>query len=248
MSPAEVRTGTDGLAATTWTTMALFAEQFASARVEGGPTVSLSAIATPIPTRRIPSWSGVRAGTGSSRPSSRSRRARRRTGCGHRAARVTTSCPTTGNRRRPPARRRTGPSGRCSPLLARRLPLPLLGTRCRGRRRDVRHHHRHRARGTMIAYEVTSEVEESLVGRFEQYMRETHIPRCWRPAVFRRFACVCAGPVSDQLCGPDPGRPGPLSGDAHRRLASRLRGLLPERRVALARGMGHGAALRARPG
>ena len=40
VSPAEVRTGTDGLAATTWTTMALFAEQFASARVEGGPTVS----------------------------------------------------------------------------------------------------------------------------------------------------------------------------------------------------------------
>jgi plastocyanin len=49
VSPAEVRTGADGLAATTWTTMALFAEQFASARVEGGPTVGFTAIATPDP-------------------------------------------------------------------------------------------------------------------------------------------------------------------------------------------------------
>ena len=43
----------------------------------------------------------------------------------------------------------------------------------------------------MIAYEVTSEVEESLVGRFEQYMRETHIPEvlatgCFQSAVFAR--------------------------------------------------------------
>jgi hypothetical protein len=41
----------------------------------------------------------------------------------------------------------------------------------------------------MIAYEVMSEVEESLVGRFEQYMRETHIPEvlatgCFQAAVF----------------------------------------------------------------
>jgi hypothetical protein len=43
----------------------------------------------------------------------------------------------------------------------------------------------------MIAYEVTSEVEESLVDRFEQYMRETHIPEvlatgCFHAAVFAR--------------------------------------------------------------
>jgi hypothetical protein len=43
----------------------------------------------------------------------------------------------------------------------------------------------------MIAYEVTSRVEESLVGRFEQYMRETHIPEvlatgCFQAAVFAR--------------------------------------------------------------
>jgi Domain of unknown function (DUF4286) len=43
----------------------------------------------------------------------------------------------------------------------------------------------------MIAYEVTSEVEESLVGRFEQYMRETHIPEvlatgCFQAAVLAR--------------------------------------------------------------
>jgi Domain of unknown function (DUF4286) len=43
----------------------------------------------------------------------------------------------------------------------------------------------------MIAYEVTSQVEESLVGRFEQYMRETHIPEvlatgCFQAAVFAR--------------------------------------------------------------
>jgi Domain of unknown function (DUF4286) len=43
----------------------------------------------------------------------------------------------------------------------------------------------------MIAYEVTSEVDESLVGRFEQYMRETHIPEvlatgCFQAAVLAR--------------------------------------------------------------
>ena len=43
----------------------------------------------------------------------------------------------------------------------------------------------------MIAYEVTSEVEESLVGRFERYMRETHIPQvlatgCFQAAFFAR--------------------------------------------------------------
>ncbi len=43
----------------------------------------------------------------------------------------------------------------------------------------------------MITYEVTSEVEESLAGRFEQYMRETHIPEvlatgCFQAAVFAR--------------------------------------------------------------
>ena len=49
VDPVEVRTGTDGLAATTWTTMPLFAEQFAAARIEGGPTVGFTAIATPDP-------------------------------------------------------------------------------------------------------------------------------------------------------------------------------------------------------
>ncbi len=49
VSPAEVRTGADGMAATTWTTMALFAEQFAAARIEGGPTLGFTAIATPDP-------------------------------------------------------------------------------------------------------------------------------------------------------------------------------------------------------
>jgi hypothetical protein len=43
----------------------------------------------------------------------------------------------------------------------------------------------------MIAYEVTSEVEESLVGRFERYMREIHIPEvlatgCFQAAVLAR--------------------------------------------------------------
>jgi hypothetical protein len=43
----------------------------------------------------------------------------------------------------------------------------------------------------MITYEVTSEVEESLIARFEQYMRETHIPEvlatgCFQAAVFAR--------------------------------------------------------------
>jgi plastocyanin len=49
VSPTETRTGPDGRAATTWTTMANFAEQFASARVEGGPTLGYTAIATPDP-------------------------------------------------------------------------------------------------------------------------------------------------------------------------------------------------------
>jgi len=49
VDPTEVRTGTDGRAATMWTTMANFAEQFASARVEGGPTLGYTAIATPDP-------------------------------------------------------------------------------------------------------------------------------------------------------------------------------------------------------
>jgi plastocyanin len=49
VSPTEVPTGSDGLAATTWTTKALYAEQFASAGVEGGPTIGFTAIATPDP-------------------------------------------------------------------------------------------------------------------------------------------------------------------------------------------------------
>ena len=49
LDPTEVRTGPDGHAATSWTTMALFAEQFAVARIDGGPTLGFTAIATPDP-------------------------------------------------------------------------------------------------------------------------------------------------------------------------------------------------------
>ena len=49
LSPDERQTGPDGISASAWTTMALFAEQFAAARVEGGPTVGFTAIATPDP-------------------------------------------------------------------------------------------------------------------------------------------------------------------------------------------------------
>lgn len=49
VDPAEVRTGSDGLAATSWTPMEVFAEQFASASVEGGPTLGYTAIAGPDP-------------------------------------------------------------------------------------------------------------------------------------------------------------------------------------------------------
>jgi hypothetical protein len=43
----------------------------------------------------------------------------------------------------------------------------------------------------MIAYEVTAEMEETLAGRYEQYMRETHIPEvlatgCFQAAVLAR--------------------------------------------------------------
>jgi plastocyanin len=49
VEPAAVRTGPDGMAATTWTTLDLFAEQFATAALEGGPVVGFTAIATPDP-------------------------------------------------------------------------------------------------------------------------------------------------------------------------------------------------------
>jgi Domain of unknown function (DUF4286) len=43
----------------------------------------------------------------------------------------------------------------------------------------------------MIAYEVTSEIDERLVDRFERYMQESHIPEvlatgCFQAAVFAR--------------------------------------------------------------
>ena len=75
VSPTEVRTGADGLAATTWTTMVLYAEQFATASIEGGPWIGFNAIATPDPDAPTASWSGARTGVGSSRPSSRCRSA-----------------------------------------------------------------------------------------------------------------------------------------------------------------------------
>jgi plastocyanin len=51
VEPASVQTGPDGMAATTWTTMPVFAEQFAIARIDGdgGPTARFTAIATPDP-------------------------------------------------------------------------------------------------------------------------------------------------------------------------------------------------------
>jgi plastocyanin len=54
VNPATVRTGPDGMAATTWTPLQLFAEQYAVARLDGdnGPTVGFTAIATPDPDAR----------------------------------------------------------------------------------------------------------------------------------------------------------------------------------------------------
>ena len=51
VNPATVRTSPDGMAATTWTPLQLYAEQFAAARLDGnnGPTVGFTAIATPDP-------------------------------------------------------------------------------------------------------------------------------------------------------------------------------------------------------
>ncbi len=51
VNPATVRTGPDGMAATTWTPLLLFAEQFMTARVDGdgGAAVGFTAIATPDP-------------------------------------------------------------------------------------------------------------------------------------------------------------------------------------------------------
>jgi plastocyanin len=54
VNPATVVTGPDGMAATTWAPMLLFAEQFASARIdgEGGAAVGFLAVATPDPDDR----------------------------------------------------------------------------------------------------------------------------------------------------------------------------------------------------
>jgi plastocyanin len=51
VTPSTVRTGPDGMAATTWTPLQLFGEQFATARVDGdgGPAIGFTAIATPDP-------------------------------------------------------------------------------------------------------------------------------------------------------------------------------------------------------
>lgn len=52
VDPTRVITGSDGMAATTWTPQALFAEQFAAARIEGDGApvpVGFAAIATPDP-------------------------------------------------------------------------------------------------------------------------------------------------------------------------------------------------------
>jgi plastocyanin len=49
LHPATARTGADGMAATTWTPLPLFAEQFAAARLDAGQMVGFTAIATPDP-------------------------------------------------------------------------------------------------------------------------------------------------------------------------------------------------------
>jgi plastocyanin len=51
VQPTSVRTGPDGMAATTWTTLPIFAQQFALARVDGdgGPSIRFTAIVTPDP-------------------------------------------------------------------------------------------------------------------------------------------------------------------------------------------------------
>ena len=51
LDPGVVLTGPDGMAATTWTPLPLFAEQFATARIDrgGGEPVGFTAIATPDP-------------------------------------------------------------------------------------------------------------------------------------------------------------------------------------------------------
>ena len=51
VNPTTARTGSDGIAATAWTPMPLFAEQFATARLEGddGRVIGFTAIATPDP-------------------------------------------------------------------------------------------------------------------------------------------------------------------------------------------------------
>lgn len=42
----------------------------------------------------------------------------------------------------------------------------------------------------MIAYEVTAEVEEDLIARYERYMRDTHIPEVMATGCF--YAAVLA--------------------------------------------------------
>jgi len=49
VNPATVSTGSDGMAATTWTPLPLFAEQFEVARLDGGQAAGFTAIATPDP-------------------------------------------------------------------------------------------------------------------------------------------------------------------------------------------------------
>lgn len=51
VKPTSVRTDADGMAATTWTTLPIFAQQFALARIGGadGPTARFTAIVTPDP-------------------------------------------------------------------------------------------------------------------------------------------------------------------------------------------------------
>jgi hypothetical protein len=46
----------------------------------------------------------------------------------------------------------------------------------------------------MIAYEVVAEVDERLVGRYEQYMREKHIPEVLATGCFQAAVLACASP------------------------------------------------------
>jgi hypothetical protein len=144
VSPTRARTGPDGLAATTWTTMELYAEQFATATVEGGPWIGFNAIATPDP-------DGPNAVLVHSEGGNRLEPAELAVPVGGTVNWVWSPWqhgpPTHARRRRIAAAlgrtRGLAEVARVHVYPTRSLPLPLLGARRPGRRGHVRHHHRH---------------------------------------------------------------------------------------------------------